>query len=171
MTARRQDKIIYAGGDLPRSIGDEVSSRISLFPILGANEIEFIPTIYPTCGLSEDWHSLRIHPHIPIEFRPQSEGFYQLIFHRQAGSEHLQPQFTISPDQNEYTTGDLFVPHSTKPDLWNYGGRSDDIIVFLNGEKHNPVTTEEMVSCHHEIRSVLVVGSHRSEAAFLVELG
>ena len=50
-----------------------------------------------------------------------------------------------------------------------YHGRVDNIIVFSNGEKLNPVTIEEIVMCHPKIKGVLVVGSMRFQPALLVE--
>ncbi|KAI8953037.1 hypothetical protein F4801DRAFT_588641 [Xylaria longipes] len=49
-------------------------------------------------------------------------------------------------------------------------GCSDDIIVFLNGEKTNPVPLEQhIVAENHELRGVLVVGMTTADQAALIE--
>ncbi|KAL8978628.1 MAG: hypothetical protein Q9177_006355, partial [Variospora cf. flavescens] len=47
----------------------------------------------------------------------------------------------------EYASRDLFVRHASpiKKDLWKWKARADDIIVFLNGEKTNPVSMEQHI--------------------------
>lgn len=80
-----------------------------------------------------------------------------------------QPVWHVFPDLQQYPTRDVYSRHPTKPDLWMYRGRMDDIIVFLNGEKLNPVTIEDQVGSHKAVKSVLVVGEGRFHAALLVE--
>ena len=67
------------------------------------------------------------------------------------------------------TTKDIFRAHSTLPNTWSHVGRNDDIIVFLNGEKTNPVSFEATISRHPDIKSALVFGNQRSEAGILIE--
>jgi hypothetical protein len=47
---------------------------------------------------------------------------YQTIFH-------------TFPEIQEWRTKDLFKQHPSKPFLWKYSGRRDDIVVLSNGEK------------------------------------
>lgn len=61
------------------------------------------------------------------------------------------------------------MEHPLLPGTYSHVGRVDDIIVFLNGEKTNPVTFEERVAQHPEVRAALVIGHQREEAALLVE--
>lgn len=63
----------------------------------------------------------------------------------------------------------MYKPHPTIPDHWIYYGRSDNIIVFSNGEKLNPVTIEEIVVGHPEVKGVLVVGTGRFQPGLLIE--
>ena len=48
-------------------------------------------------------------------------------------------------------------------------GRTDDIIVFLNGEKTNPTSFENQMAEHPQVQAALVVGHECQEAALLVE--
>lgn len=70
---------------------------------------------------------------------------------------------------DEYDTHDYYRPHPELPNNWIYYGRSDNIIVFSNGEKLNPVTIEEITQGHPEVRGALVVGSNRFQPALFLE--
>ncbi|KAI0533112.1 male sterility protein-domain-containing protein [Xylaria digitata] len=71
---------------------------------------------------------------------------------------------------DEFRTRDLFEPHPTVADAWCWRARTDDIIVFLNGEKTNPVTMEQsVVASNPELTGAIVVGTQRFQAALLVE--
>ncbi len=73
------------------------------------------------------------------------------------------------PDVEHWHTKDLFRPHPTKPSLWQFYGRTDDIIVLSNGEKFNPVPSEAIVAGHRLLSGALIVGQGRFQAALLVE--
>jgi nucleoside-diphosphate-sugar epimerase len=105
-----------------------------------------------------------------IEFHQASGDEYEAIVMRHPEPEKEQPVFKVFPERTEYRTGDLYTRHTSKPDLWLYRGRGDDIIVFLTGEKTNPISMEEAIARHPEVRSVLVLGTLRFQAALLVEL-
>lgn len=70
---------------------------------------------------------------------------------------------------DEWDTKDLFLPHPELPNNWTYYGRSDNIIVFSNGEKLNPVTIEAVVHGHPEIKGAIVVGTERFHPALILE--
>ncbi|KAL3492079.1 putative NRPS-like enzyme [Aspergillus germanicus] len=164
--------LIYTGGSLPESIGELVSSRISTFNAIGSSECGPLPQFrLPENELSsvEPWRYLYIHPTVGPQFRHHMDDLHELVFLHSDKRPEVQPVFDMFPDLQEYETRDLFSPHPTVPNLWRHRGRRDDIIVFLNGEKTNPVSFEEHVSQHPVVRSALVVGSQRVEACLLVE--
>ncbi|GAM33394.1 hypothetical protein TCE0_004f00259 [Talaromyces pinophilus] len=66
--------------------------------------------------------------------------------------------------------GDLFTPHPTKPGLWKYQSRVDDLIVLSNSHKINPGLTETEIQTHPLVTTVLVVGTGRPQPAVLLEL-
>jgi acyl-coenzyme A synthetase/AMP-(fatty) acid ligase len=113
---------------------------------------------------------IHLHPTINTEYRHDYGDFYEMVIVRSPENEEYQPVFLHFPDRGEYETRDLLSPHATSPGLWRYRGRKDDIIIFLNGEKINPISFEQEVSRHPEIRSALVAGAQRFEACLLVEL-
>lgn len=85
-----------------------------------------------------------------IEWRKQTgedEDVYELVFVRKDKdpAAHIQGYFYTFPDEKEVSTKDLYTPHPKLPHHWLHHGRADDIIVFSNGEKLNPITIEGIV--------------------------
>ena len=105
-----------------------------------------------------------------VEFREVSEGLYEQFMVRHPSTDPYHATWYTFPDQPEYSTKDLFSKHPTKPNLWFYEGRSDDVIVFSNGEKFNPSGMEATLRTHPDVSRVIVVGQARFEPAALIEL-
>ena len=165
------EAIIYCGGDLPESIGSIVGSKIKLFNQFGATELGLTAQVLSDHDREPgDWKYAQFHPNIGIQLRELTDGIHELYAIRDPRIEDQQPTFTIFPDAQEYASRDLFVRHPTKPGLWSWRARADDIIVFLNGEKTNPISMEQhIVSRTPEIAAALVVGAQRLQAALLIE--
>ncbi|EMR86872.1 putative nrps-like enzyme protein [Botrytis cinerea BcDW1] len=139
--------------------------------IIGSTESGAYPAVFPTDKWpSDDWKCLHFHPNAGIELRPHSENRYEAVLIRNSDPEKVQPIFSVFPSLNEWETHDLYAPHPSIPDLWLCSGRSDDIIVLLTGEKTNPLSMEQQMSHHHEVRAALVIGAHRFQTALLIEL-
>lgn len=163
--------IIYAGGDLPQMLGDVVASKIKLLNQFGASELGLTPAIISLTNRGpEDWKYIQFHPQLGLELRQASDDIYELYAVRDPEKIDTQPTFTIFPNAQEYASRDLFVRHPSKSDLWSWQARADDIIVFLNGEKTNPISMEQhIVSRSIDISAALVVGAQRFQAALLIE--
>lgn len=162
--------ILYAGGDLPQSLGDRVAARIRLRCWWGATESGLPQQLVPPGLGPQDWRYIRYHPVVGATFDEVADNTYELVMKRDetfpqvhfslGGQEHLQ----------EYRTKDLFEPHPTVPDAWCWRARSDDIIVFLNGEKTNPVSFEQHIVAHNpEVATAIVIGTQRFQAALLID--
>ena len=164
------DILIYAGGDLSQACGDIVTSKIKLINYYGATEIGSVAILRPEgAWIKEDWKYLIFHPDIGMDLRHFAGEMYELYTKRLALVDH-QPTFTVFPEIQEYRTRDLWTSHPVKANRWRHCGRADDIIVFLTGEKTNPVTTEQYISARSsEVSVVLVAGSLRFQASLLVE--
>lgn len=163
--------LYWSGGNLPQSAGDIIASRMHLYSCYGSSEYGAWPELR-TKGEwpQKDWNCFRLHPAIGAKFRHRGTDLFELVITRGRDNERLLPPFLHFPELRAYPTNDLFTPHPTKPDFWYYRGRNDDIIVFLNGEKTNPISFEGHVGSHPEVSAALMVGSQRMEAALLVEL-
>ncbi|KAI4144839.1 MAG: hypothetical protein L6R39_004024 [Caloplaca ligustica] len=172
--AQKLNAMLYCGGDLPQSIGDVVASKIKLVNQFGATELGLTPNLLSSEGRdSGDWKFVQFHPDLGLEMRHIADDTFELYAVRDKKLESIQPTFTIFPHAQEYATRDLFVRHPSpyKKNLWRWKARSDDIIVFLNGEKTNPISMEQhIVSSNSDVAAALVIGTQRFQAALLVEL-
>ncbi|GFN18907.1 NRPS-like enzyme [Aspergillus tubingensis] len=174
--SKHLERLVYCGGDLPQPIGDAVASKIRLMNLYGASEVGMISTIHSKTDRDPrtDWRYLHINPRMGAELRHVADQYYELVIVRSPRTEKHQLTFTVFPDQQEYHTKDLFVRHPdpSKPDLWRWAARVDDVIVFLNGEKTNPVSMEQHIAASNpEVTAVLVAGARRFQASLLVEIG
>jgi thioester reductase-like protein len=172
VVASRLKYLFFTGGSVPKSSGDVVAQKLPIWQVLGSSECASLPLVHAHTGYegSEDWRYVQLNPLLKSEMRHRLDDLHELVIVRNAETEAFQPVFAHFPETTEYETRDLFKPHPSKQGLWAYQSRIDDVIVFLNGEKTNPVTFEEEVISHPEVRAALVVGAQRLEAALLVEL-
>ncbi|KAJ5272905.1 NRPS-like enzyme [Penicillium angulare] len=171
MVSSKLEYLYYTGGSLPQVAGETISERIPVHQCMGSSEKAGLPLIQPEGSHSkDDWMYIQVHPAVHAEFRHRFEDLHELVIVKNQDSERSQPVFTHFPGLDEYETRDLFSAHPTLADRWMHRGRIDDIVVFSNGEKTNPVTFEQEVSRHPEVRSALVAGDRRFEACLLVEL-
>lgn len=162
--------IVYAGGALPTPIGDELSARIKTLSVFGTSELGETPQMIPAQEWpSSAWKYLQPHNCFGADFRHHSENLYELVLKKSPTAVQYQTPFSLFPNLQEFATHDLFSPHPTQPNLWAYEGRSDDLIVFLNGLKVNPLAFEHVVGNHPEIRSALMTGNQRLQPALLIE--
>lgn len=162
--------ILYIGGDLPQAIGDLVAAQIPLRCWWGASEVGIPHQLIPHGLGPNDWRYIRFHHSVGAVFDPVSDGVYELVIRQ----DKTLPQtaFSIRGQEHlaEYRTKDLFQPHPTIPDAWCWRARADDIIVFLNGEKTNPVSMEQhIVARNPELSGALVIGTQRFQAALLID--
>ncbi|XXH02557.1 hypothetical protein Hte_008934 [Hypoxylon texense] len=173
--AKHLELILYIGGDLPQAIGDSVAAKIPLRCWWGASEVGMpqqmiVPELAHYQG---GWRYVRFHPCAGAVFDEVDQGIYELVIRREKRCLDTQPTFTIRSlkDLEEYRTRDLFERHPVVPDAWCWRARADDIIVFLNGEKTNPVSMEQSIVAHNYdvVGGALVVGAQRFQAALLIE--
>jgi thioester reductase-like protein len=98
------------------------------------------------------------------------DDIYEMFIVRRDPKEAMrQPLFYTFPDKTEWSTGDMYKKHPTKPNHWQYWGRTDNVIVFSTGEKLNPVTIEAAVTGHPAVKGALVVGQQRLQPALILE--
>jgi nucleoside-diphosphate-sugar epimerase len=159
--------LLFAGGSLPQEVGDAVCRVTHLATVIGSTETAFPP--HEVCD-SEDWGYVRYSPFHGSVFRPLNEdGLSEQIIVRRLELDLFQSVFSTYPDIDEFRTKDLYREHPTKPGLWKFCGRTDDVIVFSNAEKFNPVDFEGAVSSHPAIRTALVGGHGKFQTCLLIE--
>jgi acyl-coenzyme A synthetase/AMP-(fatty) acid ligase len=175
--AKKIDIILFGGGDLPQSFGDIITSRFRFYTSNGSTETAPYPLIRPAGPWPrEDWKWNRVHPGAGLEYQHQIDDLYEAVIVRNPKKEHEQPVFKIFPELQEYRTKDLFSKHPTKPHLWTYRGRADDMINLSSGTI-NPTAMDHQVTDHPKVRDGLMVpvGKHArerfaSQTGILIEL-
>lgn len=110
---------------------------------------------------ADDWKYSHFNPNAGIELGSHSEDCYEAFLIRNPDPEKEQPIFRVFSDLKEWGTHDLYAPHPSIPSLWLYSGKSDDIIVLLKVEKINPLSLEQEIAHHPEVRAALFAGVHR----------
>lgn len=119
----------------------------------------------------KDWSYFYFDPDFSdIEFREYSEGLYEAIQIRKPETEKYHAIWTTFPDLHERSTSDMYSKHPTKPNLWRFEGRTDDLITFARGEKHNPQVYEEEIRTNPLVKAAMIVGTGHQQAALLIQL-
>jgi acyl-CoA synthetase (AMP-forming)/AMP-acid ligase II/aryl carrier-like protein len=157
----------YVGGALPEEIGNEVSKRIKLMTLLGSCET----ALYPM-EINEDpsdWSYLTISETLGHSFVEHLQGYHELVIKRDPNRELLQGVFSTFPEKQMFNSNDLFEQHPTRPASWAFRARTDDIIAFTTAEKLNPITMESTISTHPKVKSALIGGQGKFQAALLIE--
>ncbi|KAL9094874.1 MAG: hypothetical protein Q9165_002823 [Trypethelium subeluteriae] len=168
--SRTLECCLYGGGDLPQAVGNKVASKLPIVCQYGASELGLTPMLLPETMDPYDWKYMSFHPCIGTEIREVADGSYELFICHSAEKEHMQGTFTIFPDLKEYASNDIFQRHPTMPNFWRWHARADDIIVFENGEKTNPISMEQhIVARNPEVVTAIVVGTQRFQAALMLE--
>jgi len=111
----------------------------------------------------EDWLWFAFHPFSGFEFKEVEPGIYEQWVHRSKHWPLFQGIFHTFPAEQSINLKDLYIKHPTKPNLWAFKGRSDDVVVLSNGLKISPLDTEALVTTHPAINGCLVV----SDLSFL----
>lgn len=97
------------------------------------------------------------------------DDVYELVIKRKAQDPGIQTIFYTFPDIWSWRSRDLYKKHPTLANYWEYFGRADDVIVFSNGEKLNPVTIETLVSGCEQVKGVIVAGQDRFQPLLVLE--
>ncbi|KAH6618355.1 hypothetical protein B0J18DRAFT_277146 [Chaetomium sp. MPI-SDFR-AT-0129] len=161
------DGVYYGGAPLAKAIGDKITRVTQLVNTIGSTETFNFPNLNPVDPA--DWEYFEWNPLVGIEMEPTAEeGVAELVIKRQPGNP-FQSVFHNFPDVDEYRPHDLYQQHPTKPALWKYIGRADDIIVLRNGEKTNPVSFEKAVEGHPWVKGAIVVGTAQLQAGLILE--
>lgn len=162
--------LTFGGGPLSEETAGIVSKFTNITSSLGATEYGGIPMLPKS---PEDWKYFRFNEEAAgMQFREtEQEGLFELVFVRSHDpiSNLVQGIFVTFPELDEYHTKDCFSKHPSRPGLWKYEARLDDIVVLSNGEKFNPIQMEGLISTCPQIKGCLVVGQGKFQTALLVE--
>ncbi|MCJ1309728.1 hypothetical protein MMC25_003389 [Agyrium rufum] len=166
-TLCRLDMIRSGSATISRSLGERLCSQVHFQYEYGSTEMTFPPYFKND---PEDWNYLRFHPSSGIAFVQRDGQMYELVIVRRPGFENMQPVFKIFPELKAFYSKDLWTKHQTKPDLWTYCGRIDDMLRLTTGVDIH-VTSIEAVLCENPlIIAALVGGEGRAQPFLLLEV-
>jgi thioester reductase-like protein/aryl carrier-like protein len=164
----RWSSVSFGGGPLSQTAGDALWKRTKVHPLLGSTETNTMPELVPIC--KDEWQYHNFHPSLGIEYRQHQDELHELVIVRHSNWQRYQAIFWTFPELEEYHMKDLYEQHPSKPNLWAYRGRVDDIVVLSNGEKFSPAEAESIIANDLEVKSALIVGTGHDQAALLVEI-
>ncbi|OAA34168.1 Male sterility, NAD-binding protein [Beauveria brongniartii RCEF 3172] len=153
------------GGISPEIANDITSKGVKLMNCISSTEYQLYPLYWQKNYQNWDWFIFD-NEQFGCRYDHVEDNIYEQTIVRK---EPFQPIFYTFPDATEYKTGDLYEKHPTLPGHWRSQGRVDNIIVFSNGEKLNPVSIESTVTLHPDIRQALVVGHGHFQAGMILE--
>ncbi|KAI1177786.1 acetyl-CoA synthetase-like protein [Nemania sp. FL0916] len=163
--------VVASGAPLSQEAGDTITKYTRVIGNLGATETANLPRLAPA---PEDWSYFYWHPtHSGIELRrddAESELHELVIVRGDASLAPFQGVFHAFPELSEWPMNDLYDCHPTKPFLWRYRGRKDDVVVLSNGEKIAPALMEAALSSAPSVRGAMVVGRGHFQPLALIEL-
>ncbi|KAI0381395.1 acetyl-CoA synthetase-like protein [Hypomontagnella monticulosa] len=163
--------VVASGAPLSQTAGHLISNHTRVISNLGATETACLQRLSPSI---RDWDYFYWHPtHSGIEMREYMDGLYELFLVRDPKLVLFQGIFTNFPDINEWSMNDLYERHPdpTKPFLYRYKGRKDDVIVLSNGEKVAPALMEATLMSSPLVKGAMVVGRGKFQPAALIDLG
>ncbi|KAJ5323083.1 NRPS-like enzyme [Penicillium brevicompactum] len=156
----------FGGAPLSQTAGDTISKLVPLQPLYGSSEAAYTANLQ--CQDPADWNYLEWNPAVGTQMDDVGDGLCELVLPR-GETRRFKGIFHTKPHLTEFRTGDLFREHPTKPGLWKYQGRGDDIIVLNNGEKFNPTDAEKLIETHALVNHAAILGQDRFQAALLIE--
>ncbi|KAJ5885204.1 hypothetical protein N7495_009714 [Penicillium taxi] len=159
--------ICASGGPVSPVSAGKVNKVVRVLNLTGTTEGLFIGNLKPK---REDWHWFCFHPYSGFEFKKLDADSYEHWIHRNENWPLFQGIFHTFPEHDSINIKDLYVKHPTKPNLWAFKGRSDDLIVLSNGYKISPLETEAFVTTHSAIAGCLIFGTGKPQAGLLIEL-
>jgi thioester reductase-like protein len=160
------ETVFFGGAPLAGESGDKICKVTNLTAVIGSTEALLISTLIPS--VPEEWGYFHWSAAAGVVMEPAENDLFELVI--KPKDTRYQAIFHTFPTIQEWRTKDLFMRHPSKPYLWKYSGRRDDIIVLSNGEKFNPVQTEKLLESHPWIKGALVVGQGKFQAGLLIEL-
>lgn len=163
---RKLKYIYFAGAPLPPSAANKLVGHVPVKPAMGSTEAGAY--FIKTCG-DEDWQYYSFRPAMGVEFEQRTAELYELVFVRKPEFARWQQIFQVYPNLHRFPTKDLWTKHPTKPGLWRYAGRSDDLIVLSHGEDLYASDIEAAIEKHPEVAAALVGGQGRPRPFLIVE--
>ena len=160
------DHVSYAGGILPAETGEAIKTRTRLFGTYASTETGILPGEMPPV---DDWGYYRYNKRLGHAYRHFHGDLYELILNRDESLQSFQGVFYTFLDENTYAMRDLYIEHPTRRGWWRSAGRVDDVVIFADAKKLNPIPYEAVIEEHPAVATALICGTGRSRPAVLLQ--
>jgi acyl-coenzyme A synthetase/AMP-(fatty) acid ligase len=165
---RELECIYFAGAPLPKPVAEKLVGHVKIQPAMGTTESG---AYWLEVRNEDDWEYYRFRDSNGIEMQPGTDDLHELVFKRQPQLARWQQIFHLFPDLEEFHTKDLWTRHPVRPDLWRFGGRTDDLVNLTHGESLYVTPIEATIQEHPDIRTAIVGGQGRIRPFVIIELG
>ena len=160
------DNVSYAGGILPAETGEAIKTRTRLFGIYASTETGILPGEMPPV---DNWGYYRYNKRLGHAYRHFHGDMYELIHTRDDSLQPFQGVFYTFLDEDTYAMRDLYIEHPTREGWWRSAGRVDDVVIFADAKKLNPIPYEVVIEEHPAVATALICGTGRSRPAVLLQ--
>lgn len=168
MDCLRQLRYLYfVGAPLPASTAEHLVGHCKLQPGMGSTEAG---AYFISIRNDDDWEYYEFRPSMGVEFEQKTPELFELVFRRRPELARWQQLFHLYPDLEVFPTHDLWTKHPSKPGLWRYAARTDDLIIFSHGEDLWASEMEAEIQKHPKIRAALMGGQGRPHPFVIIEL-
>lgn len=160
------DNVSYASGILPEAMGNAIGAHTRLFGTYASTETGILPGEMPS---AEDWGYFRYNKRLGHSFRHFAGDMYELVHTRDKAIEMFQGVFYTFLNADTYSMRDLYIPHPTREGWWRSAGRVDDVVIFADAKKLNPIPYEAVIEQHPAVATALICGTGRTRPAVLLQ--
>lgn len=160
------DFAMYSGGPLAPFAGEKLSSVTDLGQVYGQTETGIIPSLLP---LRSNWAYFEWNPAYKVDMQHQEDDVFEQVLQHAPDLSWIRTFQHTFPEMKTWRTKDLFNQHPNNANLWQYKGRTDDILVLSNGEKLNPVGMEGIIHGHPAVMGALIAGQRRFQVCLILE--
>ncbi|KAI4601192.1 putative secondary metabolism biosynthetic enzyme [Pestalotiopsis sp. 9143b] len=168
--AKKLRFVLYGGGPLSPRIGDWLSQMTDVCQMYGSLEIGQVQLLVPERG---NWSYIEFNPFEEADMQLiEGDGpeTFELVLHQNNPSFATRRSLWHNfPSMKTWRTGDLFVRHSSEPQLWRFHSRIDDLVVLSSSHKIRPLEMETIIQGHPLLSGALVVGQGRQEPLLIVQ--
>ena len=167
-TIAKLNNVSYAGGILPADMGNATNARTRLFGTFTSTETGILPGEMPP---AEGWGYYRYNKRLGHSFRHFAGDMYELVLvhTRDEAIEPFQDVFYTLPNADSYSMRDPYIPHPAREGWWRSAGRVDDVVIFADAKKLNPIPYEAVIKEHPTVATALICGTGRTRPAVLLQ--
>ena len=163
---RKLKYVSWAGTSLDKISGDTLCQYTQLSPSFGTTECGPYWTLVTEDP--KDWAYYSFIDGQGIDFVEAGDGLYEFVI-RKSPDAKWQQIFMLQPELDLYRTSDLFKKHPTKPGLWLYSGRKDDMFKLDNGFQIHYTSREQAIEEDPSVKTALIGAPGQTIPFLLIE--